>query len=257
MSEAAEPRPPGPSDKKTGSLLLPSSDSAIPESHIEPAQGRDLLLRLAELVVFLLAVVGAVALGLGITDYFSAHTYVAAYLVAYGGFRTADILVRENYGPDPVRDALGRRILNQLPVLVLFAAAPFERTYLYGGEPSSLLGALGLLVELVGLWLALGARIQLGFFSWERSPEGEQRRVLVKSGFYRFIRHPTYSGVLLALVAWPVVYGAPAAFVLTLVIGILATRRAIRAEEAELLARFGDEYAEYQRTTDVAIPNFW
>lgn len=256
MSEAAEPQPPsGSSEKKTGPISSPS-ESAAPESDVEGAQSRDLFLRLAELAVFLVAVVGAVALGLGITDYFSAHAYVAAFLTAYAGFRIADLLVHQNYGPDPIRDALGRRILNQLPILVLFAAAPFERTYLYGGEPPSWLGALGLLLELVGLWLALGARIQLGFFSWERADDG-QRRVLVKSGFYRFIRHPTYSGVLLALVAWPIVYGAPLAFVLTLVTGILVMRRTIGAEEAELLARFGDEYARYQRTTDAVIPNFW
>ncbi len=256
MSEAAESEPSGSPERKTGPLPAPSSPQ-LSETAVERAEGRDLFLRLAELVVFLLAVVGAVALGLGISDYFTEHAYIGAYLVAYGGFRIADLLVRENYGPDPVRDALGRRILNQLPLLLLFVAAPFERTYLYGGEPASWLGALGVLLELAGLWLALGARIQLGFFCWERTPEGGQRRALVKTGFYRFIRHPTFTGVLIALVSWPLVYGAPLAFILTLVVGILAMRRMIAAEEAELLARFGDEYELYRRTTDAVIPNLW
>ena len=82
------------------------------------------------MLIFLVAVVGAVALGLAITSYFTAHTYIAAYLLAYAGFRCADLLVREEYGPDPTRDALARRIADQAPLLLLFFAAPFERTYL-------------------------------------------------------------------------------------------------------------------------------
>jgi len=32
---------------------------------------------------------------------------------------------------------------------------------------------------------------------------------MVRRGFYRFIRHPVYAGVYLALIAWPIAYGAP------------------------------------------------
>lgn len=258
MVEAFQSEPATLSAKPTATL---STGGSHPEGGGHQAAvnrtGADMFLRVAELAVFLVAVVGAVSLGLGITDYFGDHAYVASYLIAYMGFRIADLLVRENYGPDPVRDALGRRVLNQLPILVLFAAAPFERTYLYGGEATSWIGALGLLLELAGLWLALGARIQLGFFSWEKTAEGEERRIMVKTGFYRFIRHPTFTGVLIALLAWPVVYGAPISGILTLVVGVLVMRTAIADEEAELLSRFGDEYAEYRKTTDAVIPNIW
>ena len=87
---------------------------------------RDFFLRLAEMVIFLVAVVGAVALGLAITTYFTAHTYIAAYLLAYAGFRCADLLVRDEYGPDPSRDAVVRRVADQGPLLLLFFAAPFD-----------------------------------------------------------------------------------------------------------------------------------
>src|SRR6202040_4197774 len=125
---------------------------------------RNFFLRLGELTLFLAPIVGAVAIGLGIATYFTPHTYIAAYLIASAGFRCADLLVREDYGPDPARDALGRLIADQIPLLILFFAAPFERTYLYGGEAPRWLSALALTLELAGLWVALGARIQLGFF---------------------------------------------------------------------------------------------
>ena len=100
------------------------------------------------MVIFLVAVVGAVALGLAITTYFTAHTYIAAYLLAYAGFRCADLLVRDEYGPDPSRDAVVRRVADQGPLLLLFFAAPFERTYLWGGEAPRWLSGLALAMEL-------------------------------------------------------------------------------------------------------------
>jgi hypothetical protein len=150
--------------------------------------GRATVIRVAEQAIFLVGVIGAVALGLGITDYFRDHHYVAAYLLAYIGFRFADLLVGEDRPPESEPPAMvDRRITDQIALLILFAAAPFERTYLYGGDTPSWLGALGLLIELGGLWLALGSRIQLHFFSSDRS--GREQMVLVKTGFYRYIRH--------------------------------------------------------------------
>ena len=240
----------GPLKPGTGPLKLHPRDIHL------SVPARNFLLRAAELFVFLIAVVGAVSLGLGITQYFAEHVYIGAYLLAYVGFRSADLLVREEYGPDPARDTLTRRVLDQLPLLILFAVAPFERTYLYGGEPHKWMTALALLIELVGLWLALGARIQLGFFSWENR-DGVNERVLVRTGFYRFIRHPTWAGVFLALIAWPLAYNAPISLVLTLVIGSLILRNLIYAEERELQERFPDSYAAYQKETDALIPNLW
>ena len=44
------------------------------------------------------------------------------------------------------------------------------------------LSGLALGLELGGLWLALGARIQLGFFAWEKR-NGIVKHVLVRAGF--------------------------------------------------------------------------
>jgi protein-S-isoprenylcysteine O-methyltransferase Ste14 len=245
-----EPRPTGSLKPDTGALLK-TPELARWSTRLFT---RDLLLRLAELAIFLTAMVGAVALGLGITDYFHDHRYVAAYLLAYGGFRLADLLVRDE-DENSRRDSLAPRILNQMPLLVLFAAAPFERTYVYGGEAPAWVAALGLLLELAGLWLALGARIQLHFFSADRSGlEGAQ---LVRSGFYRYVRHPTYSGMFLVLFAWPFEYCAPVTAVLTLLIGAIVVHRQIRAEEVLLRERFGDEYENYCLETDALIPSIW
>jgi protein-S-isoprenylcysteine O-methyltransferase Ste14 len=261
MSDASDPLRSPPTAKTTGALVEPViSAEAAPEVPLQeiPASlpDRDFFLRLAEMVIFLVAVVGAVALGLAITTYFTAHTYIAAYLLAYAGFRCADLLVHDEYGPDPSRDAVARRVGDQGPLLLLFFAAPFERTFLWGGEAPRWLSGLALAMELGGLWLALGARIQLGFFSWAKV-NGIDKQALVQSGFYRFIRHPAYAGIYLALIAWPIAYGAPLAALLTITLVGIVMRRLIRREEDILLERYGEEYRKYQDASDAMIPNLW
>lgn len=240
----------------TGAAARPTGGLKVPTGGLAPARRwRRVDVRLAEIIIFLVAVVGAVALGLGITDYFLAHTYLCAYLIAYAGFRLADVLVREDFEPLPDTARLSGSILRQLPVLLLFAAAPFERTYLYGAEPARWVQALGFLLELLGLWLALGARIQLGFFSTAPAPDAPG--TLVRSGLYRYIRHPTYLGEFLVAFAWTFECGAPMVAIATLIIAAIMGRRRIAAEEAEMLARFGEEYARYMRESDALIPSVW
>ena len=250
--------PPALSPRSTGELIAPTSlaPEAAAEGDRRTGLNRDSLVRVGEQIIFVTAVIGAVALGLGITDYFRDHRYISAYLIAYIGFRFADLMV----GADPRHpaepaDAHAQRIMTQIVVLILFAAAPFERTYLYGGEPEKWVGALGLLLELGGLWLALGARIQLHFFSSDRS--GRERMVLVKTGFFRYVRHPVYAGVMLVLFAWPLEFAAPIVAILTLLVAMLIAYRQIRADEATLAARFGEEFEEYRRVTDALIPTIW
>jgi len=238
----------------TGSLKAPSEAMLEREPGLSSPSRRDFTTRLAELIIFLAAILGAVALGLGISEYFSQRPYAAAYLIAYAAFRFADLLVRDEsaLGIDPVRFA--HRMISELPVLAIFFGAPFERTYLYGGDAPRWLCVLGLLIELGGLWLALGARIQLGFFS---PIQGAGSRVLVRNGLYRHIRHPIYLGEFLVLFAWPFEYGAPVTLAIVTVAGIAVTRRRIRDEEADLLAQFGDDYSAYIRETEAVIPNVW
>ena len=104
--------------------------------------------------------------------------------------------------------------------------------------------------------MALGARIQLGFFSWEKR-DGVEQRVLVQRGFYRFIRHPAIAGIFLAYIAWPIAYGAPLAAILTLAIGVDGGSQFGPTEERELIARYGDEYTNYQNESDAIVPNLW
>ena len=262
--EAAVPSATAPPRRSTGSLRAGTGDlhadaaaaaidhaTAAPHT---PLARCDLSMRIAETVIYLLAVIGAVAIGLGMSDYLQHHPYVYAYLIAYAAFRIADLLVREESMLGTDRAHFARRIMGELPVLVLFAAAPFERSFHAADAPGWMAG-LGILIELLGLWLALGARVQLGFFS--AGEVNGTERPIVRNGLYRFIRHPIYAGEFLVLLAWPFEYGAPLTMLVMIVAGAFIVRRRIAEDEAEMLASHGDRYADYMRVTDALIPNVW
>jgi len=247
-------QPASPGEKSTGALGSATGALTAADSRHDYIS-RQSLVRVGEQVIFLTAVIGAIALGLGITDYFREHRYVSAYLLAYVGFRLAELVVGEHPGhADSAGDYRVRRVVDELPILILFAAAPFERTF-YAGDPPAWLGALGLLLQLGGLWLALGSRVQIHFFSADRS--GRENAVLVTTGFYRYIRHPVSAGRILVLVAWPLVYGAPIVGLMTVVIGAVVAHRQLTADEELLLKRFGAEYEQYRQRTDALIPSIW
>ena len=80
-----------------------------------------------------------------------------------------------------------------------------------------------------------------------------QRHTLVTSGPYRFIRHPFYAAAGMSLLANSLV--AANSFLL-LTGGMVFSLMVIRTgrEEANLVARFGDEYRRYQERTGRILP---
>jgi len=75
---------------------------------------------------------------------------------------------------------------------------------------------------------------------------------LVQSGIYRFIRHPLYASLL--TLAWGIFFKFP-----SLLDGCLAAvataflYATARADEAECLVKFGEEYAGYMKKTKLFI----
>ena len=76
---------------------------------------------------------------------------------------------------------------------------------------------------------------------------------LVKSGLYRYIRHPSYLGLLVNSLGWDLAFRSGLGVLLTaLLIPVLVAR--IRSEETLLRSYFGQEYDAYCRQTSRLIP---
>jgi protein-S-isoprenylcysteine O-methyltransferase Ste14 len=76
----------------------------------------------------------------------------------------------------------------------------------------------------------------------------QQQHYLVTTGFYRYIRHPSYLGVILAMLGWFLVFRCWIILVVVFVLVPLGIPQ-IRKEEKMLVEEFGEEYAAYQKRT--------
>jgi protein-S-isoprenylcysteine O-methyltransferase Ste14 len=81
----------------------------------------------------------------------------------------------------------------------------------------------------------------------------ENTSLLVKSGIYKYIRHPLYLSVF--LLGTGVMLKNPATFQLILgIINLVAVYVTAHIEENEMIAKFGDEYRLYKTETKMFIP---
>jgi protein-S-isoprenylcysteine O-methyltransferase Ste14 len=77
---------------------------------------------------------------------------------------------------------------------------------------------------------------------------------LIKTGPYRWLRHPIYASMLGMLLQVGLVKAWWPLLIAGMVFYVIGTEIRVRAEERLLASRFGDEYTEYQRTARAYIP---
>lgn len=104
----------------------------------------------------------------------------------------------------------------------------------------------------IGLAIAVWARIHLGA-NWSGRIELKEGHRVVRTGPYGWVRHPIYSGIVIAIAGGALVAGEATAL-LTPVVMLAAYLRKVRMEEAVLLRTFGDEYEAYRRDVRALVP---
>jgi protein-S-isoprenylcysteine O-methyltransferase Ste14 len=120
---------------------------------------------------------------------------------------------------------------------------------------SSITMSAGLVVEAIGLVLAIHARRHLGRY-WSGEITIKIDHELIRSGPYRLLRHPIYTGLLTLYAGTAIVTGEWLAFV-GLAIAVFAYWRKIRLEERNLNMAFGAAYEAYRSTTWILVPGLF
>jgi protein-S-isoprenylcysteine O-methyltransferase Ste14 len=133
--------------------------------------------------------------------------------------------------------------------LVARSAAPTLRV------PSALRTA-GVVVMWLGLATRVWAVATLGG-AFRTTVEVDPGQAVVSSGPYRWVRHPSYSGLLLILAGFGLALGNWLSLGACLVVPLPAIVRRIHVEEAELNRVLGDAYRSYQTETTRLIPRLW
>jgi protein-S-isoprenylcysteine O-methyltransferase Ste14 len=149
----------------------------------------------------------------------------------------------------------GRGGRRRFPVFGLSAVSVFivERGLRHSGTEvhSTGLAVAGVVVFAAGLGLALWARVYLGR-NWGMPMTEKAEPELVTSGPYRFVRHPIYSGLLLALVGTSLANDLLGLIVVAILGAYFSY--AATVEERNLTATFPTAYPGYRAHTKMLIP---
>ena len=99
-------------------------------------------------------------------------------------------------------------------------------------------------------WRAISA---LGKF-WSLHVEIRAGHQFVRSGPFRWMRHPTYFSMILELLLVGLILNVYVTLLVVSFLFVPTLMRRIQLEEALLADKFGDAYREYQRTTPALFP---
>jgi protein-S-isoprenylcysteine O-methyltransferase Ste14 len=80
---------------------------------------------------------------------------------------------------------------------------------------------------------------------------------LVRIGIYKYVRHPAYTGTLIAHLGLGLSFGSWLSLSLSLVPYVLAAMYRMRVEEQALTEAFGNDYVEYAKQTKRLIPGLY
>ena len=109
--------------------------------------------------------------------------------------------------------------------------------------------ALGI-VALLLIWSALPA---LGK-QWRMQAGVYEDHVLVRTGAYRFLRHPIYASMLALLLATGFARASLTACAVAVAVMTIGTEIRVYAEDRLLARRFGQEFAQYQAHVRAYLP---
>jgi len=153
---------------------------------------------------------------------------------------------------------LTRLTLYWLPLAVAFALlGPGEwygHTWLREGiVPHTVpFFAIALVLVVTGVALAIWSRVLLGR-NWSSVVQIKHDHVLIEAGPYRYVRHPIYTGILLAFIGTAVKVGDVRGIFAVLIV-FASFWRKLRMEERMLGETFGEAYSAYKRRTRALIP---
>ena len=158
--------------------------------------------------------------------------------------------------PVEQQESIGSRLSYLLPMMLVIVLMLWQdwpgwlgAQLLDGGWPEYW-ASVALIVA--GLTWTVWARKTLGD-NWSGRVTVKTGHELVRSGPYRWLRHPIYTGALLALSGSALASGAAAGFV-GLVVAICALVYKLRIEERWMLRQFGEAYRDYQRVSWALLP---
>jgi protein-S-isoprenylcysteine O-methyltransferase Ste14 len=153
----------------------------------------------------------------------------------------------------------GSRLLQAVVVFIgLMLIFNFDRWFVTGWlttrlTPESAAVVLaGVVLTVAGLLFSVWARFVLGR-NWSGTVTIKQNHELIQRGPYQIVRHPIYTGILMALLGTAFVYGITRCFVGIPIVAVGFWLK-LQIEEQFMLQQFGAQYADYRQQVRALIP---
>jgi len=175
---------------------------------------------------------------------------VVSVLIVYGA-RMAEVRAKRDTVPGPVRETWTFRLFMLAGAGMVLGG--LTENFLLRPTADWLLFALGWACALGSFAIRRRAIAALGRF-WSLHVEIRESHKFVQSGPFRWMRHPTYFSMILELLCaafflqgWWSLAAALVVFIPTMIVRV-------RTEEEALVAKFGEDYRAYQRSTPAVLP---
>jgi protein-S-isoprenylcysteine O-methyltransferase Ste14 len=181
----------------------------------------------------------------------------AVFLVSVGAFSAGELVqaLRQRRGAarvDVRAEAVFRALLFGGILMLALGRAVVPAADLGGGW----VFALGAVLGWLGLLLRWSSFVALGkYFTVVLSTSQDQP--VVTRGPYRFLRHPSYTGLLLALAGVGLMVGNAVSAAGAAGLVLIAVLYRIRIEERALNAALGERYREFAASRARLIPYLW
>jgi len=114
------------------------------------------------------------------------------------------------------------------------------------------IAVLGALLTMLGVAFACWARYVLGR-NWNSVVQVKQDHELIQSGPYRWVRHPIYTGLLLAFVGTAMAIGEWRGLICVVIVAVSFWFK-LKLEERWMRDNFGVAYENYMQRTKALIP---
>lgn len=117
---------------------------------------------------------------------------------------------------------------------------------------TSAVALFGLSLTTAGMLFCVWARITIGR-NWSGAVTIKQDHQLIRTGPYRLVRHPIYTGLMTAALGTAIVFLRAECFA-GVALMTLGFSYKLRIEEQFMLQQFGEEYARYREQVRALIP---
>jgi len=114
---------------------------------------------------------------------------------------------------------------------------------------------LGVALTALGVAVAIWARVYLGS-NWSGSVQLKVEHEMIRGGPYGWVRHPIYTGLLVAIVGTGLVRGQVRGLLAFFVL-LAGFWVKLGIEEQLMRKTFGEAYEEYARRTGALVPRMW